>query len=303
MSELLQVPTHFEDIAALSEGLADRIEPDRLILYGPRSYTEGDRIPFAVYLLDGNPALEGTGQVAVAVDGGEDRAAETRFDIVLEDLAFDARSEVIVERILLGRSSLTGEATGEVPVDEVPTDDVAEEGVADEVSVDLTSAADAEAPPAEASPPALPGDGAVDLVPDEMPASGAAPALDAPALSDGVLRRPMHPPAWTPAPGAAPAPGPSTGAFSHAAGPLPVPSAPPFPELAPEERVAPAPRPGDEMPTPSLVAAAEPAAAAAPMDATPAPADDAEPPEEAERDDPTPVDVDLDVHGEAEDTP
>ena len=41
MSQVLTVPTHFNDIGELSEGFLDRVEQDTLILYGPVAYEEG----------------------------------------------------------------------------------------------------------------------------------------------------------------------------------------------------------------------------------------------------------------------
>ena len=118
MTEMLTVPTHFGDLSELSSGLADRVDEERIILYGPQSYDEGAYVSFEVLLLDGTPALEGIGRVAAAVDGGEARAPETRFDIVFDTLQLEGRSEVVYERIVLARQSMLGDEppTGEVDV-------------------------------------------------------------------------------------------------------------------------------------------------------------------------------------------
>ena len=84
MSQVLTVPTHFNDLGELSEGFLDRVEQDTLILYGPVAYEDGSEIEFAVLLADGSPALEGTGRVRAAVDGGAERVPETRYDVVVE---------------------------------------------------------------------------------------------------------------------------------------------------------------------------------------------------------------------------
>jgi hypothetical protein len=120
-TEVLTVPTAFGDLSELSEGLADRVDEERIILYGPTPYDEGELIGFSVLLVDGTPALEGVGRVAAAVDGGDERAPETRFDIVFDSLQLDGRSEVVYERIVLARSSLYGTdpATGEVSIEEL----------------------------------------------------------------------------------------------------------------------------------------------------------------------------------------
>ena len=65
MSQVLTVPTHFNDLGELSEGFLDRVEEDTLILYGPVAYEDGSEIEFAVLLADGSPALEGVGRDAV----------------------------------------------------------------------------------------------------------------------------------------------------------------------------------------------------------------------------------------------
>lgn len=121
MTEVLTVPTSFGDLSELSQGLADRVEEERIILYGPASYTEGDTVGFAVLLVDSTPALEGYGRIAAVVDGGDQRDPETRYDIVFESLQLAGRSEVVYERIILARQSLMGEepSTGEVDVSEL----------------------------------------------------------------------------------------------------------------------------------------------------------------------------------------
>jgi hypothetical protein len=103
MSQVLTVPTHFNDLGELSEGFLDRVEQDTLILYGPVAYEDGSEIEFVVLLADGSPALEGTGRVRAAVDGGSDRVPETRYDVVVEALQLDGHSEVVFERLVLAR--------------------------------------------------------------------------------------------------------------------------------------------------------------------------------------------------------
>ena len=138
MSQVLTVPTHFNDIGELSEGFLDRVEQDTLILYGPVAYEEGSEIEFAVLLADGSAALEGVGRVRAAVDGGEDRVPETRYDVVVEALQLDARSEVVFERLVIARQAVSDPppAEDDAPVtnemDAAPEDD---EPVVEEVEV------------------------------------------------------------------------------------------------------------------------------------------------------------------------
>ncbi len=107
MSQVLTVPTHFNDIGELSEGFLDRVERDTLILYGPVAYEDGSEIEFVVLLADGSPALEGAGRVRAAVDGGADRVPETRYDVVVEALLLDGRYEVVFERLVLARQAVS----------------------------------------------------------------------------------------------------------------------------------------------------------------------------------------------------
>ncbi|MGD8606548.1 MAG: hypothetical protein PVH21_04605 [Myxococcales bacterium] len=107
MSKVLTVPTHFNDIGELSEGFLDRVEQDILILYGPVAYEDGAEIEFAVLLTDGTPALQGSGRVRAAVDGGADRVPDTRYDVVVEQLQLEGRYEVVFERLLLARQAVS----------------------------------------------------------------------------------------------------------------------------------------------------------------------------------------------------
>jgi len=132
MSQVLTVPTHFNDIGELSEGFLDRVEQDTLILYGPVAYEDGSEIEFVVLLADGTPALEGTGRVRAAVDGGADRVPETRYDVVVEALDLDGRYEVVFERLVLARQAVSehpvpdpqeDEPTGELELEPDPVED------------------------------------------------------------------------------------------------------------------------------------------------------------------------------------
>jgi hypothetical protein len=143
MSQVLTVPTHFADIGELSEGFLDRVEQDTLILYGPVPYEDGSDINFVVLLADGTSALEGSGRVRAAVDGGVERVPETRYDVVLEALELEGRSEVVFERLVMARQAVSdpAPAEGDAPVtgdmDAAPVDDAGEteEAVAPEVEI------------------------------------------------------------------------------------------------------------------------------------------------------------------------
>jgi hypothetical protein len=121
MSDVLTVPTHFADISELASGLADRVDEGKVILYGPDTYEEGAVIGFAILLADGSAAFEGRGRVVASIDGGEDRAPETRYDVVLDSLELDGRAEVVYERILMagGQGDDGGRPTGEVSIEDL----------------------------------------------------------------------------------------------------------------------------------------------------------------------------------------
>ncbi len=123
MSQVLTVPTHFTDIGELSEGFLDRVERDTLILYGPVAYEDGSQIQFAVLLADGTAALEGTGVVRAAVDGGADRLPETRYDVVVEALELDGRYEVVFERLVLARQAVSEPPVPD-PEEDEPTGEI-----------------------------------------------------------------------------------------------------------------------------------------------------------------------------------
>ncbi len=135
MSQVLTVPTHFNDIGELSEGFLDRVERDTLILYGPVAYEDGSEIEFAVLLADGTPALEGRGWVRAAVDGGADRVRETRYDVVVEALELDGRYEVVFERLVLARQAVSEPPLGD-PEEDEPTGEIKTASVADEPADD-----------------------------------------------------------------------------------------------------------------------------------------------------------------------
>ncbi len=150
MSQVLTVPTHFNDIGELSEGFLDRVEQDTLILYGPVAYEGGSEIEFVVLLADGSPALEGTGRVRAAVDGGADRVPETRYDVVVEALRLDGRYEVVFERLVLARQAVSEQSEAEE--DEPPTNKMdAAPGDDEPVVEEADLAADEDAP--ETVPP------------------------------------------------------------------------------------------------------------------------------------------------------
>lgn len=111
MTQTLVVPTHYKDLAELAEGLAERVEADQLILFGPMPFDEDAELTFQVLLGDESIALEGRGRAAASVDGGDDRDQEYRYDIVIDSLDLNDRFMAVYDRILLMRND--GPSTNE----------------------------------------------------------------------------------------------------------------------------------------------------------------------------------------------
>ena len=285
-SPTLTVPTAFNDISQLAEGLADRVDDERLMLYGPEPVEDNIWVRFAVLLMDQSIALEGVGRAVASIDGGDERPDVARFDIVLDNLQLEGTSEVVYERILMIRSQAfsEGPGTGEVGVEEIeraersakassdfadePTA-VAEDGYESEYE---TSKGNVGAEDWSDEPAAFtevgtsdieePDDDAwiatneVDLADvDSVPPSAPPPnAVSRPPgfkvaihVADGVLSRPSRHASWTPRLEPGAAPRPNSGLFAFSGG-LPVPSHAPRPDIDPSMRVKPAPRPVSERP-------------------------------------------------------
>lgn len=151
MSEMLTVPTAFENIPDLSAGLIDRVDSDQIILYGPTAYEPGTTVDFSVLLADETPGLTGRGVVIQSVDGGEERDPSTRFDIFISNLELGEDAAEIFEGMVLERQLLAGDEAGEADAEshEVAFEDaevgeeVAEVAEIDEVAEDVSIEADA----------------------------------------------------------------------------------------------------------------------------------------------------------------
>jgi hypothetical protein len=266
MSRPLEIATPFADFSELSENFAQRVDEGRLMLPYAEPVGEGEWVTFVVAFSDGSTALSGTGKCTGSYDNGEGHPPEYRFDVVVEELSLEGTAEVMFERLMMARSSMAGApgaepATGEVSIAELEQQHAAaqvesvEEAVEDESGFDEpqpTSVAnldDLVAKTAQRSqpPPA----------PKGAPARGAAAAAKRPGVpgqpralpsphsfDDAILTRPTLPAAWSPEPEARPDAATSSGHFDYGRGGLPKPARPPRPELAPEQRVAPAPAPG-----------------------------------------------------------
>ena len=163
MTHQITVPTPFADIAELAESFASRVDEERLMLPHSESIPENEWVEFAVTLGSGDVGLGGVGRCTGSFDNGEDRAAEHRFDVVMDQLQFDEMSQVYFERILNVRATQMGEepVTGEVEVpaevaeqpafEEPPAEVSAEEVSFEEPAADVSAEAAAEQAAAEAA--------------------------------------------------------------------------------------------------------------------------------------------------------
>lgn len=249
MAENLQIATPFGELSELVEHFAQRVGDGRLMLPYPQTAAEGEWATFQLFFADGTLAFEGTGKITGAYDNGEEHPPEYRYDLVLEELTFEGTNEVVYERMVMSRDSLSGAepGTGEVAVpDEAPPPPAEATGAVDISEMEDAEEADAGFVDAETSV------GAPVEAPRAKPA--APPPARAPrtlAVHDGKLpsphagdasqlRRPTHPSAWSPEPIERPPAAQSSGLFDYEGG-LPRPAAPPRPDIEPDLRVQPAP--------------------------------------------------------------
>jgi len=191
MAEPIIVPTPFTELGELAEHFAQRVDQGRLMLPFSEGVPDGEWVPFQVLYLDGSVAMEGTGKVNGSYDNGDESPPEYRFDVVLEELAFDGTSEVVFERITVARTSMLAAepATGEVSLAEVepaPAEPEPESAAVDEAAAEPASFADAaseatsfDEAPAAAEQEVSPDDASLDEAPpDEAPLDEAPAEVD-----------------------------------------------------------------------------------------------------------------------------
>lgn len=100
--EIFEVATHSVDVAALGQDYSDRVDGERILLGLPRALEIGDEVRFVVLLLDGTPAFAGAGRCTQVSDQG-DAAGESRFETLIDSLAFDERSAPVYEYVVAVR--------------------------------------------------------------------------------------------------------------------------------------------------------------------------------------------------------
>src|SRR6185312_9377421 len=97
--EIFEIATHSVDVAALGQEYSDRVDGERILLGLPRPLSIGDEVRFVVLLLDGTPAFAGAGRCIQVSDQGQD-AGTSRYETLIDSLAFDERSAPVYEYIV-----------------------------------------------------------------------------------------------------------------------------------------------------------------------------------------------------------
>lgn len=268
-NEIFSVTTPFPDVASLAQGYMNRADGERLLLALPIANRAGSGVRFVVYLEDGTPAFAGAGLCVQASDQGGTVPVEQRYETLLDTLQFDERSRPVYDYIVAVRNAAyaqQGAAEGE-SVD-VETEAAPSEPVQSYAPEEATAIVDADslqpvsdslqpadsyapAPVASSVPPASLAPVAPAYEAEPVPSwtppvdhPGLVPSFLPPPLPTGLLTRPARTTHWQPAPPRRPTPRPASGMFRYRVGPLPVPAAPPRPDLDRSAWVTPAPRPG-----------------------------------------------------------
>ncbi len=201
MTQTLVVPTFFKDLAELAEGLAERVESDQVILYGPTPFDDDAELIFQVLLEDQSVALEGKGRAVASEDGGEERDVEYRYDIVIHDLEFNDRFTAVHDRILLMRGEGPGTNEHEV-VDAGAVEEVSEayeEPVSDRI--DHTTEFGAEGDMASSRPSGSPSQPPYSQPPASQPPASQPPYSQPPASQPPASQPPAvssRPPSQAP---------------------------------------------------------------------------------------------------------
>ncbi|HET8939551.1 MAG TPA: hypothetical protein VFN67_39195 [Polyangiales bacterium] len=100
--EIFEIATHSVDVAALGQDYSDRVDGERILLGLPRALEVGEEVRFVVCLLDGTPAFAGAGRCIQVSDQGDD-AGQSRFETLIDSLAFDERSQPVYEYVVAVR--------------------------------------------------------------------------------------------------------------------------------------------------------------------------------------------------------
>jgi hypothetical protein len=270
--EIFEVSTGFADVAELGQGYVDRADGERILLALPRATREGEGVRFIILLADGTPAFAGAGRCAQVSDQGTQAEAHERFETLLDSLAFDERSRPVYDYIVAVRQMAYADAEGEggaaggeeavyeteasisnwpaaVPAEQTsqPPDSLAPTAEVQTVDPVISEPPMQVAGPATDPSPAPP----ISEPPLSEPAPQQAARPDYSALASvlpeplptGILTRPAIAAHWQPVAPRPPRPSSRPSRFRYPAGTLPMPAAPPHPDLDESQWVHPAPSP------------------------------------------------------------
>jgi len=124
MSENVEV-RRGDSVASLVDELARSVTESSITLPVDREIPEDEWVRFALKLADGTDVMEGVGRSRGSMPRGN---PVDHHDLVLVELSFDERNEIMWERLLIAAESAeTGDDTGTVPLG----DDSIEEMLAD----------------------------------------------------------------------------------------------------------------------------------------------------------------------------
>jgi hypothetical protein len=271
--EIFEVSTGFADVAELGQGYVDRADGERILLALPRATNEGEGVRFIILLADGTPAFAGAGRCAQVSDQGAQAEARERYETLLDSLAFDERSRPVYDYIVAVRQmayadaeSAGGAAGGEEAVYETDASisnwpPAAEPEQASRPPDSLAPTSEVETleplisePPIQVAGPATdpsPAPSISEPPPVNEPVARQAAQHDYAALASvlpeplptGILTRPAIAAHWQPVAPRPPRPSSRPSRFRYPAGTLPMPAAPPHPDLDRSQWVQPAPAP------------------------------------------------------------
>jgi hypothetical protein len=253
--EIFEVATPYSDVAELGQGYIERADGVRLLLALPRAVEPGEAVRFIVHLGDGTPAFAGAGHCAQVSDQGQNVAASERYETLVESLVFDERSQPVYDYIVAVRQMSYAQA--EVDADAQAADgggeavyeseeplvaavvpgheSVAPVGAVEARALSTRPAAEEVLRTATDRRPAPLEDELPDVLPSVLPEP----------LPTGVLRRAALAAHWVPAAPRAPQRSLRPSHFNYGGGALPIPTAPPRPELDRSHWVARAERPAN----------------------------------------------------------
>jgi hypothetical protein len=245
--DIFEVATTYADVAELGQGYVDRADGERMLLALPRSVPQGEGVRFIVHLADGTPAFAGAGRCVQVSDQGKAASSEERYETLLDSLVFDERSQPVYEYIVAVRqisyanvepNAVAGtedeavyeseESTAVPRVDaaSAPPESLAPVSEVEQLAESEASHGRVAEPETNPAPPKA----AVAAHLESEPPPALQSVLPEP-LPTGILTRAALAAHWVPAAARPPHRSMRPGNFDYPPGTLPVPDAPPRPEL------------------------------------------------------------------------